>query len=165
MRKLMGEANDESGEAFNQLVSEQVAKNKKLMVYGQVKRFADHKLPRELGDFDVLVIDSRRKKLIPLECKDLSIARTPHDMANEIRSMFLGHGEKKSYVQKHENRVSWLRANIDDVLRSFGINSSKKWKIEPLIVVSRELMTPYLHNSPIRVISYEQLIKEKDGWG
>lgn len=165
MRKLMGEANDESGEAFNQLVAEQIAKNEKLIVDKKVKRFGDHELPLDLGDFDVLVIASRRKKLIPIECKDLSIARTPHDMANEIQSLFHGHGHKKSYVQKHENRVSWLKANIDDVLRSYGINSSKNWKVEPLMVVSRELMTPYLHNSLLRVISYEQLIREKDKWG
>jgi hypothetical protein len=165
MRKLMGEANDESGEAFNQLVAEQLAKNEKLVIAKKVKRFGDYELPLELGDFDVLVIDYRRKKLIPIECKDLSIARTAHDMANEIRSLFHGHGHKKSYVQKHENRVSWLKANIENVLRGFGITSAKKWKIEPLMVVSRELMTPYLHNSPIRMISYEQLIKEKDGWG
>ena len=32
MRKLMGEANDESGEAFNQLVAGELAKNRKLIV-------------------------------------------------------------------------------------------------------------------------------------
>ncbi|HXM36344.1 MAG TPA: hypothetical protein VN920_14215 [Pyrinomonadaceae bacterium] len=165
MRKLMGEANDESGEAFNQLVAEQLAENEKLIVDKKVKRFGDHELPLELGDFDVLVIDSRRKRLIPIECKDLTIARTAHDMANEIRSLFHGHRHKKSYVEKHQRRVLWLKANIDDVLSSFGIDSGKRWKIEPLIVVSRELMTPYLHSSPIRIIPYEELLKEKERWG
>lgn len=165
MRKLMGEANDEGGEAFNQFVAEELAKNEKLIVDKKATRFGGSQMPPELGDVDVLVIDSRRKKLIAIECKDLSIARTAHDMANEIQSLFHGHGHKKSYVEKHERRVSWLRANIDDVLVSFGINSAKRWKIEPLIVVSRELMTPYLHSSPMRMISYEQLVKEKDEWG
>jgi len=162
MRKLMGEANDESGEAFNQFVADQLAKNEKLIVVKKATRFGSSQMPPELGDVDVLVIDSRRKKLIPIECKDLSIARTAHDMANEVRSLFHGHGHKKSYVEKHERRVSWLKAHIDEVLRSFGIDSAKKWKIQPLIVVSRELMTPYLHSSPMRVISYEQLVEEKD---
>lgn len=165
MRKLMGEANDESGEAFNQFVAEQLAKNEKLIVDKKATRFGSSQMPPELGDVDVLVIDSRRKKLIAIECKDLSIARTAHDMANEIQSFFHGHGRKKSYVEKHERRVSWLKANIDDVLSSFGINSAKRWKIEPLIVVSRELMTPYLHKSPIPVLSYEELMKEKERWG
>jgi hypothetical protein len=165
MRKLMGEANDESGEAFNQFVAEQLAKNEKLIVDKKATRFGSSQMPPELGDVDVLVIDSRREKLIPIECKDLSIARTAHDMANEIRSLFHGHGHKKSYVEKLERRVSWLKANIDDVLLSFGINSAKRWKIEPLIVVSRELMTPYLHRSPMPVISYEELMKERERWG
>jgi hypothetical protein len=86
-------------------------------------------------------------------------------MANEIRSLFHGHGHKKSYVEKHERRVSWLKANLEGVLRSFGIDSSKKWKIEPFIVVSQELLTPYLHTSSMRVISYEQLLNEQEKWG
>ena len=166
MRKLMGEANDESGEAFNQLVAGELAKNQKLIVDKKVKRFGTHRLPREFGDFDVLVIEIRRKRVIPIECKDLSVARTPHDMGNELRSLFHGHGHKKSYLEKHERRVSWLKENIEDVLLSFGIASAKKWKIQPLIVVSRELMTPYLRSSsPIPVITYEQLMKEKERWG
>jgi len=165
MRKLMGEANDESGEAFNQLVAEQLAENEKLIIGKKVTRFGSCRLPQEFGDVDVLVIDSRRKKLIAIECKDLSIGRTAHDMANEISSLFHGHGHKKSYVEKHERRAVWLKANINDVLSSFGINSAKRWKIEPLIVVSRELMAPYLHKSPVRVISYEDLIKEEKKWG
>lgn len=165
MRKLMGEANDDSGEAFNQLVAEQLAKNRLLIVDKKVKRFGNQPLPLDLGDFDVLVIDSRRKRVFPIECKDLSAARTAHDMANEIRSLFHGHGHKKSYVEKHERRVSWLKSNIEGVLQSFGIDSSKKWKVEPFIVVSQELLTPYLHTSSMRVISYEQLLNEQEKWG
>jgi hypothetical protein len=165
MRKLMGEANNDSGEAFNQLVAEELAKNGKLIVAKKVTRFEDLQLPAEFGDIDVLVIDSRRKRLIPIECKDLSVGRTAHDMANEIQSLFHGHAHKKSYVEKHERRVTWLKTSIDDVLRTFGIDSTKRWRTEPLIVVSRELMTPYLHRSPIRVISYEDLMNEKQKWG
>lgn len=165
MRRLMGEANDESGEAFNQLVAEELEKNRSLIVRKKMTRFGDRQLPKEFGDVDVLVIDSRRKRLITIECKDLSVGRTAHDMANEIQSLFHGHGHKKSYVEKHERRASWLKLNLGDVLNSFGIDSAKRWKVEPLIVVSRELMTPYLHNSTIPVISYEQLMAEKEKWG
>lgn len=165
MRKLMGEANDESGEVFNQLVAEQLAKNERLIIDKKVKRFGNCRVPPEFGDFDVLVIDARRRRLIPIECKDLSAARTAHDMANEIGSLFHGHGHKKSYVAKHERRVAWLKANIDQVLRSYGIESSKRWKIEALLAVSQVLVTPYLHNSPMLVISYEELMKEGDEWG
>ena len=97
--------------------------------------------------------------------QDLFVARTPHDMGNELRSIFHGHGHKISYLDKHERRVSWLKENIGDVLLSFGIDSAKRWNIQPLIVVSRELMTPYLRSSSIPVISYEQLMKEKERWG
>ena len=165
MRELMGEANDESGEAFNQLVAAELAKNQELIVDKKVKRFGTHRLPPEFGDFDVLVIETRRKRAIPIECKDLFVARTPHDMGNELRSIFHGHGHKISYLDKHERRVSWLKENIGDVLLSFGIDSAKRWKIQPLIVVSRELMTPYLRSSSIPVISDEQLMKEKERWG
>lgn len=168
MLELMSEINNERGEAFNNKVAETLLANTKLIVKSKVSRIG--RLPISgtsgtLGDIDVLVADRRRRRLIPIECKDLAVARTAHEMANEITNLFLGHGRKKSYIEKHNNRVLWLRAHIQEVLDWLGISDLKRWKVEPLVVVNQELFSPFLHSSPMRVISYQQFLEEQADWG
>ncbi|PYS91705.1 MAG: hypothetical protein DMF64_11520 [Acidobacteria bacterium] len=114
MREVMGEINVKRGDAFNNRVADMLEANTKLVVRRKVKRIG--RLPlampsRPLGDIDVLVADRRRRRLMPIECKDLAVARTPHEMDNEITNLFHGHGRRKSYIEKHQNRVRWLQDN------------------------------------------------------
>lgn len=168
MLVLMGEINDERGEAFNNKVVKTLEENTKLIVKPKVNRIG--RLPiaspsGPLGDIDVLVADRRRRRLIAIECKGLAVSRTPHEMANEITNLFLGHGSRKSYIEKHNNRVLWLRDHIKEVLAWLGVSDVKKWKVEPLVVVNQELFTPFLQSSPMRVISHQQLVEEQASWG
>ena len=114
MREVMGEINVKRGDAFNNRVADMLEANTKLVVRRKVKRIG--RLPlampsRPLGDIDVLVADRRRRRLMPIECKDLAVARTPHEMDNVITNLFHGHGRRKSYIEKHQNRVRWLQDN------------------------------------------------------
>jgi hypothetical protein len=86
-------------------------------------------------------------------------------MSNEITNLFLGHGRRKSYIEKHNNRVLWLRAHIKEVLDWLGISDVKRWKVEPLVVVNQELFSPFLRGSPMRVISFQQFVEEQASWG
>lgn len=168
MLELMGELNNERGEAFNIKVAETLQANTNLIVkskVGRVGRLPIASTSGMLGDIDVLVADRRRRRLIPIECKDLAVARTPHEMSNEITNLFLGHGRRKSYIEKHNNRVLWLRAHIKEVLDWLGISDVKKWKVEPFVVVNQELFSPFLRGSPVRVISFQQFVEEQASWG
>lgn len=168
IRELMGEINGQRGDAFNKRVAEMLEANPNLVVRSNVERFGKLRLASAsgpLGDVDVLVADRRRRRLIPIECKDLAVARTPHEMANEITNLFLGHGQRKSFIEKHQNRVNWLQDNIGVVLAWLGMPAVSGWKVEPLVVVSQELFTPFLKNSPIRVLSFNGLRQEQANWG
>ncbi len=68
-------------------------------------------------------------------------------------------------MDRHERRAEWLRANIGEVLNWLVVDSALKWNVEPLITVSQQLLTPFLQSSRLRVISYEQLLKEQEKWG
>lgn len=168
MRELMGEINDQRGEAFNRRVAEMLEANRNLIIRSNVERVGNLLLASTsgpLGDVDVLVVDQRRRRVIPIECKDLAVARTPHEMANEITNLFLGQGRRKSYIEKHQNRVKWIQDNIVEVLKWLEIPAESKWKVEPIIVVNQELFTPFLKNSSIRVLSYNELRQEQANWG
>ena len=54
----------------------------------------------------------------------------------------------------------WVREHLDAILGWFKVKRTGRWKVEPLIVVSQELFTPYLRRSPIRILSFDALMRE-----
>lgn len=102
----------------------------------------------------MLVADQKRRHLLAVECKDLALARTPYEMAGEMRNLFRGTEKRASIVELHQHRVDWLRKHLPEVLGWLGI---RRWKVKPLIVVDRELFTPFLQSSPIPVVPLEEV--------
>jgi hypothetical protein len=160
MVRLMGEFNRRRGDKFNDEVADVFAQNPRLIVRSRVKKIGHLRLrgaKGDLGDIDVLVADQRRKRLMPVECKDLALARTPYEMSGEILNLFRGTQGKKSIVELHQQRVQWVREHLSEVLDWLGISAGQRWKVEPLIVVDRDLFTPYLQSSPIPIVPLEEL--------
>ena len=110
----------------------------------------------------MLVADLKDACLKLIECKDLALARTPFEMAGEIENLFRGREGRKSIIELHQQRVAWVRNNLQSVLDWIGISDRRRWKIEPLIVVDQELFTPYLQTSSIQILSIEQLMRNVD---
>lgn len=73
-------------------------------------------------------------------------------------------GDNPSAVEKHIERTEWLRHNLATVLDSLGIGSDQtgNWKVEASVVVSHELMTPYILPVPIPVLSFRELLAGLD---
>jgi len=107
-----------------------------------------------IGDIDVLAVDPGRKRIIPIEAKDFSLARTAQEVASEFERLFVGEG---SAVSHHSERVEWLKKNHDHVIAHFGFSSPRHWKVTPFIVSSQELMTPLIKSSAIEVVSADRL--------
>lgn len=160
MIKLMGEFNRQRGDKFNDSVADVFARDPRLIVRKRVKKIGSLRLKGskgDLGDIDVLVVDQRRRRLVPVECKTLALARTPYELSGEIVNLFHGTDDKKSILELHGQRVQWVREHLTAVLDWLGVNDGRRWKVEPLIVVDRELFTPYLRNSPIPIVPLEEI--------
>lgn len=160
MRRLMGEFLQQRGEAFNDQVADFLAQQAgtEMIVERRVKsigKLRKHKGPP--GDIDVLVIDSGERRVWVIECKDFAAAHMPHQIANELEHLFLDKGGKESKVAR---RTAWVKENLDYILEWFKVGERRKWKVEPLIIVSQELFTPYLRRSPIRILSFDALVRE-----
>ncbi len=161
MQRLMGQFLHQRGEEFNDKVADFLTQHagagviveRRVKAIGELRR---HKGPP--GDIDVLVIDPGKRQVWVIECKDFAAAHMPHQIANELEHLFLGKGGKESRV---ERRAAWVREHLDAVLEWFKVERAGSWKVEPLIVVSQELFTPYLRRSPIRIRSFDALMREQ----
>ena len=146
------------GEAFNQKVSEFFSNFQELSVQSQVKKVGNlRELQDHLGDVDVLVGDIRRQRILVIECKDLSAARTPYEMANEFTELFVGSQGRKSIIAKHQARASWVEANREAIVAFLKLDLEKQWKVLPLIVVDQPLVASYVRKSPIQVLSFAEI--------
>ena len=78
-----------------------------------------------LGDIDVLVLIPQQKKIVVIEVKDFSFAKTPYEMHQEYLSVFCDKGNKLCYVSKHKKRVAWIAEHIDDILLQYNLPKGK----------------------------------------
>lgn len=160
LQALMGEICHVQGELFNDQVAALVARNPNLIVRPRVEKVGSLKIggsKQPLGDIDVLVADLQKRRVIMIECKDLALARTPREMANELEAFFEGKHGKKSTLEKHQRRVEWVRQHLHEVVTWLGGDSANEWMLESLIVVDQALFAPYLRRSPVRVVTIDQL--------
>jgi hypothetical protein len=162
MKKLAGRLLNEQGEEFNDEVAEVLSRDKRLLVRPRLKKIpALRGQLEQLGDIDVFVIDASKRWSFVVECKDLEGARTPFEMGNELTNFFMGTEQKRSIIDKHQGRVRWVAENLDEVLGHFQIVRTGKWKIGSLIVIDRELFTPFLRASPVPIIPLERIRAEE----
>lgn len=60
------------------------------IVESRYRKFGPLKMPRELGEIDVLVIDPAKRQVTAIECKDLALARTPQELSNQLEGLMRG---------------------------------------------------------------------------
>jgi hypothetical protein len=112
----------------------------------------------DLGDIDVLVANTRKRRLWLLECKDLSRAVTPWKLRQEILNL-VGSDEDPtgSIVARHLARIEWARRNQPALLECLGIQDRRTWKVVGLIVTDQELLSPLLRTSKIGIVPIARL--------
>ena len=102
-----------------------------------------------------------RRRLLAIETKGLKLAKTPPEIGRELRSSFTL-DDASSAMNKHAERIAWLRDHLDLVQEELGLNEGrrKSWKVEGLFVVSADLFSPYLFRTAMPVISIRELRKD-----
>jgi len=163
MRELTGQFNRERGETFNNDVALLFEERPGLIVHRRSKKLGKQYIRGklgDLGDIDVLVIDKNCQRIFVIECKDLAIARTPHELKAELDYVFKGSTKEKSTIEKHNLRVTWVQDNLASILNTFDVVLTGHWKVEPLLVFDEAIFSSHIYRSPIRVLSYRQLVEE-----
>jgi hypothetical protein len=95
--------------------------------------------------------------------KDLSVARTPRELANELNETFATGGPRRSHAEIHLERIAWLERNLAAVLAWLGLDGEDagNWRVDGSIVVDEPLMSPYVRKAPLPVRSYDELAAER----
>ena len=80
----------------------------------------------------------------------------------ELENLFGSPEKPRGASQRHSERVEWLSEHIEDVLPWLGLSNDRaaNWSIEPLFVVDQELLSPYIADSSLEILSVREL-KEK----
>jgi len=151
---LNTQVNAQRGRSFNQAVGKVLEALPGLVVRRRVKKIGKLPLP---GDIDVLVFDLGRKRIFVIECKDLMAGRTPHELHTELLKLFSGAGGKKSLVEKHLARVTWVQSHLQATLASVGLQGESGWQVEDMIVTDSEMLSPFLQECPARIVPFEQI--------
>lgn len=175
LKALQSSFNDARGSGFNRRVGKQV---EELLVHAysdaprdqspfrvqvEFKKLLGLRLPQELGDVDVLAVDIVRHRIWVLQCKNFSMAGTPHEMDNELDKLFIEKTTAGTVPEKLQKQAHWVEGNLQELLTHLGFaipeeaSNAKRWKIEALIVVDEELVTPYLRQSPVPVVTLTAL--------
>ena len=168
MKRAISLARTEDAETFNDTVADLMEEDGRLRVRRRVRRIGKVRIggpDDDLGDIDVLVANAALHRMLLIECKDLAVARTPRELANELETLFHGARGRESVVDRQQRRSAWVEEHIGQVLAFLDLPRGGRWQVRPIIVVDEEMFSPHLFRSPIPVISFHEF-KERfvSGW-
>ena len=143
MKRYIGKVNDEKGHAFARSVADQMRKaGWKARNEVQMTELGGSS---ELGDVDVLAWNpSGEIRLI--ECKRLQLARTVAEVAEICRRF---RGEAKDELDKHAQRVKWVRAHTSALQPIVGFVPDKA-RIDDRLVTNTHVPMTHLKSLPIK---------------
>lgn len=159
---FLGELINQRGNNFNDVVAERIKEISSFVVDKKIKRVNGKKIVNEnkqdLGDIDVLVLIPQQKKIVVIEVKDFSFAKTPYEMHQEYLSVFCDEENKLSYVSKHKKRVAWIAEHIDDILLQYNLPKGK-WKVRETLIVDETIISnDYFHKGQ-NILLYSEITR------
>ncbi|MGH3322232.1 MAG: hypothetical protein ACRDN9_19080 [Streptosporangiaceae bacterium] len=158
MARLMGSIRQHENRAYERRVADALATAGIPITAKGVRRIAGRRLVSDgddLGDIDALGVNPSSKVVVIAEAKDFERARTPVELANEAKDLLTG---PKSAVAKLARRADWVRTRLPLVLRHFDVEANPgAWRVLPVVVTSRTLVSPLVLNAPLPVVSINDL--------
>lgn len=103
----------------------------------------------DIGDVDVLVIDTSTKIIYSLECKSMAPSRNIKEMIGEVDKLF-GSDSEKGWIDKHIGRDTWLKANLNQLGIKYGIDLSD-YTLKSFFVTQEDMLTPYLKTRQLAI--------------
>lgn len=148
----------------NKLVKESkeilnVEKGLKIETEVQINKSSEFYSEKDLGDVDILVIDTRNKIILSLECKSIAPTRNLKEIYDEYEKLYTN----DKYIKKHLNRHEWLEKNKDKVSKKFNLNVSD-FEVHSIFVTAEPMFTPLLKGDEIEMPFISQFELESEGY-
>jgi len=161
MKAMMGKINNKKGKNFNRDVFNWFKENTQWIIDSevQIKPGKSLSADEDLGDIDVLIIDSKNRRIFSIECKNIGSGRIPNEIASEIREILGGEGESKALLIKHSKRDEWLRSNVENVLAEYKL-PNEPHQVYSMFITKEEMPVSYLREVPFSFVSFSRLKRE-----
>lgn len=143
MKEYIGAVNGERGHDFARSVADQL-REKGWQARNGVQ-MTELGGSAELGDVDVLAWKPSGAIQV-IECKRLQLARTVAEVAEICRRF---RGEAEDELDKHVQRISWIRANPAGLRRVVGFVPDPA-RIDDRLVTNTHVPMMYLNSLPIK---------------
>ena len=159
LKILIGKVSNERGEDFNNSVYDKI-KELDIQVFKNIKKINNKKIAdisgNTLGDLDILYIIPKKKLIVVGEVKDFNFSKSPYEMDQEYKKMFLDTEKEKCFATKHKRRVDWVLNHIDDLKVEYGLKDYK-WRVKSLFIVNEPIISNAFYDKGLKIITYSQL--------
>ena len=108
---------------------------------------------------------AERGRIYILECKNLAFARTPYELAAELRALTESTPHRRSLIEKHQRRVDWLRANLEALCAWTKLDPRKQWTVHSAVVVDEHAMSPKLQDVGEPVLALDEMREDQGDFG
>jgi hypothetical protein len=162
MMTFISRIQNEFAKDFEREVATWIKQNTPWIVYPSEPIAPNRKLKSDenLGDIDVLAIDTVDKKIYSIECKMINFGRNPREVLTEIQK-FLGESEDdKKSMKRHLERDAWLKSHINVICSAFDLPLGN-YSVKSLFIVSEELVTGYIRETRLPIIAFSKV--KRDG--
>jgi len=163
VKKELGKFANERGEALVKKIVE-LLKSNSLIIDKDVYIGPNYSLKNaiDIGDIDILIIDTINKIIFSLECKSMSPSRNIKEMIEEVQKLF-GSKSEIGWIDKHLRRHTWIEGNKDKLSVKYGVDVSE-YTIKSFFVTNEDMLTPYLKKQALSIPFITSYEIEKEGY-
>ncbi|MFM9918849.1 hypothetical protein [Lacisediminihabitans sp. H27-G8] len=106
----------------------------------------------DIGDIDVIAVDQLYKVIVVVEAKDLEVARTPAELANEVENLVY------KALPRLGKRTAWVQGHLQPVLAELGIaNATGHWEVRSVVVVDEGLISERLLKNEVPIVAINKI--------
>ena len=166
INELNGMMLKQKGEIFNEYCYQYLTKSMPdIKFYKNVTVVNNKKLKDDngnlLGDIDILGLDEDTNSIYLIEVKDFFYSRDLHELADEIKDIFIGKKGKRSLLERELRRVAWFKEHIDDCKKHYNLNweqpNIKYCFLSKKPLLSKEFIDKQINSTSIKFITLEFL--------
>ncbi len=95
------------------------------------------------GEIDLLVANPTQKTIFIMDAKNVNKKLFNSAISRELRDFFHGRSKKKSYLEKLNLKVGFVKENLDEILTYFKIEDKSDWEIKKGFVVNTLYFSAY----------------------
>ena len=107
--------------------------------------------PRDLGDYDLIVIDNQLKEILLFEVKYMRLSQTMKDSMRDQDDYFSG---KRAKGLQFKSRVEYFEANLDKICQNLGLEEN--YSLKSYFLTNKIIRSNFVE-FPFEIISFNEL--------